>query len=245
MCGSTRWTTSPSSSSTSRNTPCAAGCCGPKLRVKLRKAASAMAASRQPHVQRHAADTGSIYSGFQPDRRRTPARALSPRQGGCEPNLDEPRKANLALAIRQPWHARTHVGKVEDIRWWRRLRHRSGGIQAAWITFGVFHTFGWSVRHTHASLRGVARRSSFQLRLSNGIRGSGNPPIQERPALPAIAKRSVPQHGRRSKVAYRFQPPRFECLEIIERPLFRLRGRRRSSRSSRVNTRPAIRRTGL
>src|SRR5271156_1067411 len=34
--GSTRSTTSPSSSSTRRSTPCAAGCCGPKLMVKLR-----------------------------------------------------------------------------------------------------------------------------------------------------------------------------------------------------------------
>ena len=33
MCGSARWITSPSSSSTSRSTPCAAGCCGPKFRV--------------------------------------------------------------------------------------------------------------------------------------------------------------------------------------------------------------------
>src|ERR1044071_7309525 len=38
MCGSTRVTTSPSSSSTRRSTPCAAGCCGPKLMVKLRTA---------------------------------------------------------------------------------------------------------------------------------------------------------------------------------------------------------------
>src|SRR5574343_1538707 len=36
MCGSARWTTSPSNSSTRRSTPCAAGCCGPKFRVKLR-----------------------------------------------------------------------------------------------------------------------------------------------------------------------------------------------------------------
>src|SRR5574343_1651021 len=36
ICGSARWTTSPSSSSTRRKTPCAAGCCGPKFRVKLR-----------------------------------------------------------------------------------------------------------------------------------------------------------------------------------------------------------------
>jgi hypothetical protein len=33
--GSARSTTLPSSSSTSRNTPCAAGCCGPKLMVKF------------------------------------------------------------------------------------------------------------------------------------------------------------------------------------------------------------------
>jgi hypothetical protein len=33
MCGSARWITSPSSSSTSRSTPCAAGCCGPKFNV--------------------------------------------------------------------------------------------------------------------------------------------------------------------------------------------------------------------
>src|SRR3954465_4519336 len=37
ICGSTRATISPSSSSTRRSTPCAAGCCGPKLMVKLRR----------------------------------------------------------------------------------------------------------------------------------------------------------------------------------------------------------------
>src|SRR5438034_8995157 len=37
MCGSTRSTSSPSSSSTRRSTPWAAGCCGPKLMVKLRR----------------------------------------------------------------------------------------------------------------------------------------------------------------------------------------------------------------
>src|SRR4029453_13332139 len=35
-CGSAFWMTSPSSSSTRRSTPCAAGCCGPKFSVKLR-----------------------------------------------------------------------------------------------------------------------------------------------------------------------------------------------------------------
>src|SRR6185312_3471522 len=34
-CGSAFWMTSPSSSSTSRSTPCAAGCCGPKFSVKF------------------------------------------------------------------------------------------------------------------------------------------------------------------------------------------------------------------
>src|SRR5580698_3079036 len=41
ICGSTRSTTSPSSSSTRRNTPCAAGCCGPKLIVKVRLSSAA------------------------------------------------------------------------------------------------------------------------------------------------------------------------------------------------------------
>src|ERR1700686_877973 len=36
MCGSAFWMVSPSISSTSRSTPCAAGCCGPKLSVRLR-----------------------------------------------------------------------------------------------------------------------------------------------------------------------------------------------------------------
>src|SRR5690606_2080888 len=35
MCGSARCTISPSSSSTSRSTPCAAGCCGPKFSVQF------------------------------------------------------------------------------------------------------------------------------------------------------------------------------------------------------------------
>src|SRR5574343_1745960 len=39
ICGSARCTTSPSSSSTKRKTPCAAGCCGPKFSVKLRMSA--------------------------------------------------------------------------------------------------------------------------------------------------------------------------------------------------------------
>src|ERR1700684_2120850 len=46
ICGSTRSTTSPSSSRTSRSTPWAAGCCGPKLMVKLRSAVSAMVLAR-------------------------------------------------------------------------------------------------------------------------------------------------------------------------------------------------------
>src|ERR1700722_13386062 len=36
MCGSAFWMVSPSISNTSRNTPCAAGCCGPKFNVRLR-----------------------------------------------------------------------------------------------------------------------------------------------------------------------------------------------------------------
>src|SRR5579862_731502 len=46
ICGSTRSTISPSSSSTKRSTPCAAGCCGPKLIVKLRRFVSDMSAHR-------------------------------------------------------------------------------------------------------------------------------------------------------------------------------------------------------
>src|SRR5262245_33027958 len=42
MWGSTRLTTSPSSSSTRRRTPCAAGCCGPKLMLNWRISVSAM-----------------------------------------------------------------------------------------------------------------------------------------------------------------------------------------------------------
>src|SRR6202048_4609272 len=42
ICGSTRSTTSPSSSSTRRRTPWAAGCCGPKFTVKLRNCGSAI-----------------------------------------------------------------------------------------------------------------------------------------------------------------------------------------------------------
>src|SRR5919112_890491 len=42
ICGSTRSTISPSSSSTRRRTPWAAGCCGPKLIVKFRMLCSVM-----------------------------------------------------------------------------------------------------------------------------------------------------------------------------------------------------------
>src|SRR5437879_4651953 len=48
MCGSTRATTSPSSSSTRRSTPCAAGCCGPKLMVKLRRLCSVIEGRSAP-----------------------------------------------------------------------------------------------------------------------------------------------------------------------------------------------------
>src|SRR5688572_27596904 len=40
-CGSAFWMTSPSSSSTRRSTPCAAGCCGPKFSVKFLISATA------------------------------------------------------------------------------------------------------------------------------------------------------------------------------------------------------------
>src|SRR4051812_23585467 len=40
MCGSAFCMTSPSISSTRRNTPCAAGCCGPKFMVRLRISAT-------------------------------------------------------------------------------------------------------------------------------------------------------------------------------------------------------------
>src|SRR6185295_10552915 len=40
MCGSAFWMTSPSISSTRRNTPWAAGCCGPKFIVRLRISAT-------------------------------------------------------------------------------------------------------------------------------------------------------------------------------------------------------------
>src|SRR3954465_261590 len=55
MCGSTRSTISPSSSSTRRRTPCAAGCCGPKLMVKLRRFCSVIRLSLRLFVagQRH------------------------------------------------------------------------------------------------------------------------------------------------------------------------------------------------
>src|SRR3954466_2516542 len=46
ICGSTRSTTSPSSSSTRRSTPCAAGCCGPKFSVKLRSSATDVCSHR-------------------------------------------------------------------------------------------------------------------------------------------------------------------------------------------------------
>src|SRR6266516_2488511 len=67
MCGSTRSTTSPSSSSTRRNTPCAAGCWGPKLMVKLRSEASFIARRRLPRGNRPA---GPVF-------RPVPAAALS------------------------------------------------------------------------------------------------------------------------------------------------------------------------
>src|SRR5229473_200952 len=60
MCGSTRSTTSPSSSSTSRRTPCAAGCCGPKFMVKFRSSASAITLSLGCLLVTRQAVTGTL-----------------------------------------------------------------------------------------------------------------------------------------------------------------------------------------
>src|SRR5574343_652231 len=57
MCGSARCTTSPSSSSTKRNTPCAAGCCGPKFSVKLR-----ISAINRPPVGIFAHDARGVFT---------------------------------------------------------------------------------------------------------------------------------------------------------------------------------------
>ncbi|EGE55703.1 hypothetical protein RHECNPAF_8900119 [Rhizobium etli CNPAF512] len=50
ICGSTRSTISPSSSRTRRRTPCAAGCCGPKLMLKLRTLCSVMAMGSRSQI---------------------------------------------------------------------------------------------------------------------------------------------------------------------------------------------------
>src|SRR5262245_44451437 len=53
MCGSAFWITSPSISSTRRSTPWAAGCCGPKLSVKLRISAIGLDLSARAAVLEH------------------------------------------------------------------------------------------------------------------------------------------------------------------------------------------------
>src|SRR5215510_14588956 len=53
MWGSAFRMTSPSSSSTRRSTPCAAGCCGPKFRVKLRNSLSAIPIRHSLFAARH------------------------------------------------------------------------------------------------------------------------------------------------------------------------------------------------
>src|SRR5262245_60712022 len=52
-----RSTTSPSSSSTRRSTPCAAGCCGPKFMVKLRNSLSAIPIRHSLFAARHRSAT--------------------------------------------------------------------------------------------------------------------------------------------------------------------------------------------
>src|SRR4029453_2264065 len=63
MCGSAFWITSPSISSTSRSTPCAAGCCGPKFSVKFWN--SGIAARLRPALL--ADDLGHRHPWFDAD----------------------------------------------------------------------------------------------------------------------------------------------------------------------------------
>src|SRR5262245_21421571 len=84
--------TSPSSSNTRRSTPCADGCWGPKLRVKLRRAFSAITASRQPSVQRrpltggsNLCDAGTAAAGARAAKKRR-----SRRPSGARPNVTKP-----------------------------------------------------------------------------------------------------------------------------------------------------------
>src|SRR5215471_6160618 len=74
--------TSPSSSNTRRSTPCADGCWGPKLRVKLRRVFSAITASRQLPVQRRLPTGGSNLCGT----------------GTAVAGARAPQKASLSLA---------------------------------------------------------------------------------------------------------------------------------------------------
>src|SRR5687767_5142428 len=68
--GSTRLTISPSSSSTRRSTPCAAGCCGPKLMLNVRSSAAAasmviasLAIRARLLLVAEAGDIGSTFPG--------------------------------------------------------------------------------------------------------------------------------------------------------------------------------------
>src|SRR6476469_4623025 len=92
MCGSTRSTTSPSSSSTRRRTPCAAGCCGPKLMVKLRSSVSAM-------TQLAPAASGAQRAVANAERRTASRRLLAVR------DFRHPRSASVGL-ISSPLPAR-------------------------------------------------------------------------------------------------------------------------------------------
>src|SRR5688572_389047 len=74
MCGSAFWITSPSSSSTSRSTPCAAGCCGPKFSVKLRISAIGLRVLR--HVAQRFLVAVVLADHFRDQRARLDAHGL-------------------------------------------------------------------------------------------------------------------------------------------------------------------------
>src|ERR1700682_4078077 len=76
MCGSAFWMVSPSMSSTSRSTPCAAGCCGPKLSVRLRISGTFNSRRRRRVIVQRRIGAGVVPGQARPQRARLDADRL-------------------------------------------------------------------------------------------------------------------------------------------------------------------------
>src|SRR5262245_5253219 len=132
MCGSTLSTTSPSSSSTRRSTPCAAGCWGPKFRVNWRSSVSGICArGGQTRRVRPRAPTivvsrrlSTVVAMVSDPQGLTPATASRRLCHGVRPAGSDPSPFRLLITrehVLYPFPGRLEVEGAELLRQLHRL----------------------------------------------------------------------------------------------------------------------------